>query len=694
MKMFRTALLFCAFVLLNSPVHAQTYVSANAYYEQGRGFMSEEDWYSAVESLIECLRLNSAHAEASAALAECYYELSEFDEALIWVRKARALSRGNLALTNLEAFTLIALGQLDSADSVIKDVLAREPYNREALFAASELDIARGHAGDAVMRFQEAVHRYPDDRRLLVSLALVLGSLGETESARTYITRAIAQHPSDYRVYYYAAYLESRAGNLSTATRYAESALHYQPGYAPARSLLASLRYRAGQFEDASRLADEAIAANREDIGAWYLKGISYIRLGRNADAITILSTAALIDPNDEFIRATLEELLISHTSLEDPRRTSWATWHFNRARDFKNRNFIEQSLFEYRRGLRLNPYAADRREYADLMRVQGYPARYLEELRFMQGLGLGDRSLNDAVEAYDNLLDEALYRRWNVDPVDVSEPHWNLGVFSIVSQASFYHVDAGVTASSYIKDILLHERNISPMELEPREVSYSQAFRHARESGADYFIIISVTENERDIAVTGELFVGRTGTPAATFTAYRTGSERLRNAARGIVDQLVATLPFRAELLQYHAGIGLIDKGRLDGVKVGTVYDVVKKGALTTSSEGVGLSYAQDEVVGTLMINTADEEVSSGTITRKGFFDRISVGDEVILQAPEPVAESSPPDTRNPIQRLFQDTGSQIQRLFQQTPSGSAASTVTTPAADPELRALLRALR
>ena len=683
MKTFCIALLLCVFVLLTSTVQAQTYVSASAYYEQGRVFMSQEDWYSAVESLLECLRINNAHAEATAALAECYYELAEFDEALAWVRKARSLSRGNLALTNLEAFTLIALGQLDSAASVINDVLVREPYNREALFAASELDIARGRAGDAVMRYQEAVHRYPDDRRLLVALALVLGSLGETESARTYIVRALAQHPTDYRVYYYAAYLESRAGSLTAATRYAESALHYQPNYAPARSLLASLRYRAGQFEDASRLADEALAANREDIGAWYLKGMSYIRLGRNADAITILSTAALIDPNDEFIRATLEELLISHTSLEDPRRAAWATWHFNRARDFKNRNFIEQALFEYRRGLRLNPYAADRREYADLLRVQGYPARYLEELRFMQGLGLNDRSLNDAVEAYDNLLEGALYRRWNVDPVDVSEPHWNLGVFSVVSQSSFYHVDAGVTASSYIKDILLHERNINPMELEPRETSYSQAFRHAREAGADYFIIISVTENERDIAVTGELFVGRTGSPAATFTAYRTGSDRLRNAARSIVDQLGAALPFRAELLQYRAGIGLIDKGRLDGVKTGTVYDVVKKGAVSSSSEGVGLSYAQDEVVGTLVINTADEEVSSGTIMRKGFFDRISAGDEVILQVPEPAAPAVVPDTRNPIQRLLQPAQ-----------PASDTSTVTTPAADPELRALLRTLR
>ncbi|MDR0722029.1 MAG: tetratricopeptide repeat protein [Treponema sp.] len=633
---------------------------AAAYYETGRRSMSQEDWYAAAESLLECLRLNPAHAEGTAALAECYYELGEFDQALIWVRKARTLSRGNLVLANLEAFILIALGRLEEASSVITDVLTKEPYNKEALFAASEMDIARGRPGDAVTRYREAVRRYPDDRRLLISLALVLGSLGDIETARIYIDRAVVQHPEDYRVYYYAAYLDAQAGRLGSAIRYAEDALAYRPGYGPAFSLLASLRYRSGQYEEASRLADEAISLNRNDISAWYLKGMSYSRLGQHADAITVLSTASTIDPTDEFVRAALEELIISGTALEDPRRSSWATWHFNRGRDFRSRNLIEQALFEYRRGLRLNPYARDRQEYADLLRVQGYPARYLEELRFMQNLGLGDRSLNDAVEAYDALLDEAIYRRWSVNPVDIAKRHWKVAVFSLVSQASSYHVDAGATAASYIKDILTHDRNIAPMQLDVSQPSFSQSFRLARETEADYFLIISVTENERDMAIKGELFVGRTGSPAGEFYAYRTGADRLRNASRGIVDQLVAQLPFRGELLTHKQSQGLIDKGRADGVKADMVYEVVKKGQVLIRSEGIGLTYSPEDVVGTLVIETADEEVASGSLTRKGFFDRIAPGDAIILQA------SSQENTKP----------------------------VEPPLADPELRALLWTLR
>ncbi|MCL2382460.1 MAG: tetratricopeptide repeat protein [Treponema sp.] len=650
------------FVTPDGALFAQAGVGANAHYQAGRSFMMAENWYSAVESFLEALRLNQSHAGAAAALAECYYELGEFDQALIWVRRARVLSRANLSLANLEASTLIALGRLNEAQSIISDILRVEPHNREAVFVAAELDIARGRAGDAVSRYREAARRFPDDRRVLVSLALVLGSLGDTDNARAYIDRALERHPGDFRVYYYAAYLASRAGRIPAGIVYAENALHFRPGFNPARSLLASLRFRAGQYEEAARLADELIAARRTDSLAWYLKGMAYIRMERFAEAQILLSTAADIDPDNEFIRAALEELLITRTRLEDPVRARWAAWHFNRAREFRSRHLIDQALFQFRRGLRLNPYAPERREYADLLRLQGFPARHLEELRFMQDLGMGDTALNDAVEAFNALLVSALFRRWGVDPIMVSQPLWNVAVFSLASQSTFYHVDAGAGAASFVQDILVHERNIRPMSLELRQPSFASAFAAARAVGADYFLVVSVSENERDISLTGELFVTRTGARAAAFNTFRTGPDRLRDASRGIANQLSAALPFRAELIGRQHNQGLINKGRADGVRVGDEFDIVQRGRAELLNEGIGLVYSPQDVVGRLIIETADEEVASGRLVRNGFFDRITTGDEVFLSPVNAAAG---------------------------TGAGTAA-----PAVDPELRALLRTLR
>ena len=651
------ALLLTFLVLLPAALQAQTQ-SAASYYELGKNYMADENWYSAIESFLECLRLNQAHAEGTAALAECYYELAEFDEALNWVRKAKALARTNMTVANLEVFILIALGHLDDASVMVNNILSREPYNREALFAAGELDIARNRPSEALMRYRDAVRRFPDDRRLLVSLALVTLSLGDNDTAVTYINSALTQHPDDYRVFYYAAYIYSMNNRTADAIRYAQRALYYRPEYRPAQSLMASLRYRNGEYEEAARLCDIAIIADRQDMSAWYLKGLSFLRMGRSQEALTVLSTAISINENDEFIRAVLEETIITSTNLENPSRSRFASWHFNRARNFRQRNLIDQALFEYRRGLRLNPFASDRREYAELLRLQGYPARYLEELRFLQDQGAADRSLNDAVEAYSSLLSNALFRQWQVNPVDLAERHWRVAVFALSGQSSFHHADAGSVAAGVIRELLIHDRNISPMNLELRQASFSQSFRQARENGADYFMMVSVTENERDISLKAEVFVGRTGSPAGTFYAYRTGTDRLRDASRGIISQFSSSMPLRGRLLIRSQGQALINKGRADNVRTDTVYDVVKKGQPLTANEGISLVYSNDELVGRLTITNVDEEIAIGTLARNGFFDRIEAGDEVILQA----ARSQQPANET--------------------------------AANPELRALLRSLR
>ena len=632
--------------------------SAASLYNAGRASMAVEEWYDAAESFLEVLRINPSHAEATAALAECYYALSEFDEALNWVRKARSLARGNLGLANLEGRVLIALGQLNEASRVIGEVLAREPYNKDALFAQAEMDIARGRSGEAVVRYREAAKRYPDDQKLLLSLALVLGSLGQHNEAKMYIDRVLAQHSEDYRVYYYAAYLASRGDRVAEGIRYAERSLYFKSNFAPAKTLLAKLRYRQGQFEEAARLADEIITKNRDDAEAWYLKGMAFSRMGRRQDAITVLAGAVNVAPDDEFIRSALEDLYISDTPVEDQGRRRWATWHFSRAKDFKTRNLSEQSLFEYRRGLRLNPYARERADYAELLRLQGYPARAMEELRFMQDLGLGNQGIDDIVESNTARLSNALYRRWQLDPLLVTKRHWKIAVFSLTSQSGFYHIDGSAVGAAFMKDLLIHERNISPMDAELRQSSFSTAFRTAREGGADYFLILSVAENERDLSLRGELYVGRTGSPAGTFSSYRTGPDRLRNAGKNIIDQLSAALPFRSELAARQAGQGLIDKGKADGVKTGNVYDIVKKGRVSIKNDGIGLVYAPGDIIGTITIQETDEEVAAGNLNRNGIYDRIEARDEVVLQKEQPAPAS------------------------------------TQPAADPELRALLRTLR
>ncbi|GAB1481215.1 hypothetical protein MASR2M78_00300 [Treponema sp.] len=361
---------------------------------------------------------------------------------------------------------------------------------------------------------------------------------------------------------------------------------------------------------------------------------MAFARLNRLADARSTLSLALSIDPSDEFSRAALEDLIIMSTPIESIERQRWARWHFDRARDYLVRNLADQALFEYRRGLRLDPNSASRSQYAELLRSLGYPERQLSELRFMQELGKADRAVNDAVETYESLLADALYKRWSVDPIEISSRHWKVAVVSIASQSASLHVDAGPVAANFVRDLLSHEGNIKALDIDVRQSSFSTAFRSAREAGADYFLVVSATESGRDLSLHGKLYVARTGSVAASFSAFRTGSDRLRNSARRIVDSLSAALPFRASLVQRKAGLALIDKGKMDGVSKNSSYEIVRANSAFPKSEGLGLAYSPQDVVGTLVIDEVDEQISMGTLARSGFFDRIAAGDEVLVPA------------------------------------------------------------
>jgi tetratricopeptide (TPR) repeat protein len=652
-----------------------------------------EDWYTATEDFLETMSLNPAHAEGAAALANCYYELGEYSEALVWVQKARELARADLALANLEAEIDIALGRLDDAEKVLDSVLAKEPYNKEALFAASELDIARGRTSDALTRFQNAVKRYSDDRRLLLSLALVLGSTGNQAAAQSYIERAIQAYPGDWRVYYYAAYLSAEAGNLNAATGEAQTCLKLKPGYSPAISLLAALYYRQGSYAQAVDASNALISLNRQNASAWYLKGMAQKMQGQTQDAITTLSTACSINPDDEFARAALEDLIMTTTTMENPLRPKWAAWHFAKAANYIKTSLLEQALYEYKRGLRINPYAKERLDYASLLNTRGFPEMYLAQLVFMQKQNPSAipkdqvQKVQDTVEAYTSAQSSSLANAWKIDPVDASGKHWKLALFSVGAQSAFYHVDAGLVAASLAQDVLRQSRNIDVLDLNLAQPSFAAAFRAARTAGADYFLLFSAQESAREVSLKGSLYVASTGSTAASFQVYRSGDDRLRASIRSITDQLEAALPLRAVLLKRNGTDALIDKGRADGVTEGhaaipatagaaavkavppMVFDVIKAGSLNIAAKGLALDYAPSDVLGSFTVTRADEELSQGTLKRNGWFDTMTAGDDLVLQPAKPAAAAS--KTKK-----------------------AQAPVSTTETVNPELRDMLRSLR
>jgi hypothetical protein len=207
-------------------------------------------------------------------------------------------------------------------------------------------------------------------------------------------------------------------------------------------------------------------------------------------------------------------------------------------------------------------------------------------------------------------------------------------------------HPFAGRQLVEYLKDQLLRFDTVAVLDAgpgaEPLVQSFEEAFRRARGLGADYFLILSFEESERSFSAELEQYLGRTGTRVATYSAFRTGNERIQECLGLLTTQLEAALPAWGRLVSREFDAGLIDLGRLDGVKAEDKLVVVKRGRVRLRNDGVGLAMEERDVVADFQVGRPDERVSEGILSRRSFFDLSNPGDEVVFQ-PAPAGGAAP---------------------------------------------------
>jgi tetratricopeptide (TPR) repeat protein len=636
---------------------------APSLYHDGLLLEIEEDWIGAVEKHLGALALNPSYADPMISLARCYYELGEFGEALAWVGKAKPLRKGAASILSLEGQVLTALGRHAEAEKAFNAILAPEPNNLDARFGLALLDLARGKPLAAVKRYEDALRLSPLNARALVSLALVYEETGSAAASRAAIEEALRAHSSDARVRYYAGWLAAAAGSYADAIIQCETALSLKPSYPEATRLLAASLYESGNPGRAREVMERALASGQRESRDLYILGLARAADGRPEAAVSALSMALESSPEDEIARMALERVLLSAFKPEEKERAPWAAYHFKRAAERMARDSRTEAAFEFRRGLRLDPYSLDGRvAYAELLRKQGYPARHLRELETAKELGKADERVDDAIESYSSLLADSVSRAWGMDQFLTPKRSVTVSVFRLPGAPGAFHADAPAVIADFVREIFVHSRRIALAETPASAQSFAEAFRLSREAGADYFLIVKAREGERDASISVTAYSGRTGGVAGAFNAYRSGNDRVRNAALRVVLSVEEALPLRGALIARSDSRALAGLGKADGLKAGDEFIIVKKGKLLWSESTLSLSYAREDVVGTFKAARLDDEVSEGETRKEGFFDMVNPGDEILRKpAPSPspspkagAAKTAPPEAEAPDAALY----------------------------------------
>ncbi|MCI5523926.1 MAG: tetratricopeptide repeat protein [Spirochaetia bacterium] len=660
MKYFKTSFFVKKMISLFSALFFTVSVSvfcedAFSLFQKGMAFQEDEDYYGAIEAYTDALALNGKYGDAWYNLAYCTYCLDESDLAFEYIQKAEVYAKNKTEIQNLKGMILISLGKYDDARSVFENILKTYPNNVDARFGLAELSLFEGSFTNAQEKYLEALKRDNTNRKALLSLALVCSETQEYEKALHYINLALEYHSGEAFVHYLAAYLAAKRGDFEEGERRAKSAMQIKGSFDQAYELLANILYAQKRYEEVIDICDFRIGRNRNLTDAWYLKGISLAKLGRISEAINILNTALAINPYDEIMRLYLEQLVNENLSIEDPRRKNWAQFHVEKAAEYK-RNFDGPSeRYEYQKALTLNPLDNDcRQKFADMLERESLYELYLNQLKFIRqnqseqaavtntvqknenspSVKKTDRQIKneDAIEALESQLQSSLSRRWKIDPFYLDKTRWKIGIFYIKSPVQLLHADCEEIIAFAERDIFSGVASAA-VEVQSKSVGgFGEAFRLSRSAGLDYFAIIKVDETQRSFSLDAVIYSGRTGTETARLQCYRTGNDRVARTLRRFRQAVLDILPVRGKVLQVTNGSILVDLGKSDGILKGSQFDVVRKGKVVTKDNGPGVYYSENDIVGTFTCSVVDEEICEGEFLKKGFYDILNPGDEVVL--------------------------------------------------------------
>lgn len=620
-------------------------------FESAKDHQNRKQWFEAVDLYREALNINPNYADAWYNLALCSYALGNYELTVEYADKAAKYTKNLTDIQNLKGMALILLGNVTEAKNVFTDVLKRYPRDIYSRFGLAELDLLEGKISVAETRYFDALKQDPQNKKALLSLALISAEMGKNAVSENYINQALSNYSGEAEVHYLAAYLAAGQGNYKVAEQRARSAVQIDTGMDNAYSLLAGILFAQKRYAEVIDICDFRIGRNRNLSTAWYLKGLSLSRLGKNSEAIAAYEKGLSINPQDELMRAALEQLAVSSTTIEDKKRDSWAMYHYDKAKEYGLALNARSERFEFQKALSIAPLNEKIRfDFAQMLNRDGLYELYVQQLNFIKDntavltdsrIKRDENSpkkssmqirMEDDLEAFKSLMANNISDRWQVDPFYLDKTRWSIGIYFTKKPIQLFHADMEDVTALAAQQVFNGVTSTAVVVNSVPVTSYAQAFRAARTSGQDYFIIMNASETERTFLIDAEIYSGKTGTKTSGFSVYRTGNDCMARSLQRFRQAVMDILPIRGKVLKNVQGKLLIDLGKNDGVTKDSEFDIIRKGGIVTKDSGVGITYNEKDLLGTVKVVDSNEELSEGLYKKNGFYDTLNAGDEVIL--------------------------------------------------------------
>ncbi len=617
-------------VVLSLPVYSEisSIVEMQNTAEQT---LNRNEIYHSIAMFKEIISINPNYFDSRLGIAEAFFLLKEFDEALGHITKALFLDKNSVDANILYGRILTGLGEFNKARDVLINVLNSENNNVDALLGMAELEVAQGNIIKATDLYKLSLQKSPGNKKALISSIIVYDSINRNNISNAYVEQLLNLYPDNAFVNYIAAKHYYEAGEISIAVSFALRSYDIDPEKSDAVYLLSLIYLQLRDYNSALTVLQKYIKLDRENWKIWYLLAEVNLELQNLDKAIYCYATALAYNPQNELSRISLENLLINQKSIDDPVRAKYADYHFNMGERFFEKNFSNQARIEFRRGLLIAPHSLKGRTlYAELMKTRGYLSTYLSMLEDIYSENPNDKDLADNLEIYQSIVTDTVSDTWHINQFLIDTPKYNIDIFLSKSSLSNNIFNEGENLGAYFVHNLLAFENIeSKYNSEP--VGFLTAFEYARKSDSDYFIIFDYKDTLRSFSIEVNIYHSGTGTLVSTIPVFKTGNNKIALSFQELSSNISELFPISGNLIDREFDKVLINLGKIQNTQLGDLFYILRKEDLILKKDSIGFKFQPEKLLGELEITRVDDLVSEGTVKKYNFFDLINPGDSLI---------------------------------------------------------------
>ncbi len=617
-----------------TPVGAQQQATPAALVEQAERDLrravpvyDRNGLITAADLFRRALAGNPQFARAHLGLAESLLWLGELESAAVSVAAARRLRAPATATDLMEARVRVRQGDFAAAQQLYREILRREPYNRDALIGRAVLQSAGENLSERSLgSLRDLERRFPEDRLLLSALVEFSLLRGEEEAARRYLASALTYHSDIPSVQLVAARWALEAGDPGRAELHARNVVRLAPTMEEGWLLLARAALLQDKPGEARTHYEQLIVLDDGNYRAWYSRGVLAARTGDRAGAVLSWNEALRIRPDFEIARIAREGAFFD-LPLQSPERETAALRYRILGAALEERFLNRQAERAYRRGLQLNPFdRVLRRQLADLYLRQGYRSRFVQELDLLLSLGEDSREVRELLESYRPTLRDLPATRWQVDQFTAPRPrtavtlHYGQSITTLEPEIAL-----GI--SDYLATYLNTSQNIVVAGIFEQKTVTTDSLADARRAGADRAVFLEVDHRDHSIRLDLVVADPATGTTILQRQILRSGVDSVTRAVRDVVVGITSVIVPQGVVLERRFERVLVSLGRVDGIEEDDLLE------FTDQRRGVPLGsgrvVAVDDLVAEVVLNLErPDQLTVGAIVTPGREDAAATGD------------------------------------------------------------------